>query len=388
MTLISVIIPAYNQGHYLAQAIESVLAQTLGEFEIIVVDDGSTDNTSAVATSFDDPRIRVIYQDNAGLSAARNTGLRLARGAYITLLDSDDAFLPEKLARLRGALEAHPEWGFVAGPALLMDETGRVLPQRFETPPPRPLSRLLLGNPFHVGAVMIRRAWLDRVGEFDVALRSYEDWDMWLRLALAGCEMGWVETPVSLYRFHTGQMTRNPEQMTAASFAVLDKVFRQPQLPPEWANLRDAAYGNAHLRAAAQSYLNRRYDEGAAHLEQAVALRPELVAEEARPLEKHILAWAQLPKVGDPLTFLADVYDHLPPSLGALARRKTATLSQTAMDMAFGAYARGDMDTARRASWRAFRLRPTWVRNRGAVALLLRSMWTTHFPQPSLQLSK
>ena len=93
----SVIIPAYNQGRYLSAAIRSVLEQTLQDFEIIVVDDGSSDDTPAVAQAFDEPRVRYIYQENRGLSAARNTGIRQAQGRYLSYLDSDDWFLPRKL---------------------------------------------------------------------------------------------------------------------------------------------------------------------------------------------------------------------------------------------------------------------------------------------------
>ncbi|NIW46854.1 MAG: glycosyltransferase, partial [Gammaproteobacteria bacterium] len=94
MSTVSVIIPAYNQGHYLGECVQSVLDQTYPDFEIIIVNDGSTDNTQRVAKSFSDPRIKYIYQENRGLSGARNTGIRNAIGTYVTYLDSDDLFLP------------------------------------------------------------------------------------------------------------------------------------------------------------------------------------------------------------------------------------------------------------------------------------------------------
>jgi glycosyltransferase involved in cell wall biosynthesis len=120
--MVSVIIPAYNQGHYLGEAIQSVLSQTYQDFEVLVIDDGSTDNTAEIARSFSDPRIQYIYQDNRGLSGARNTGIRHARGEYLTYLDSDDQFLPEKLELLTPNLKPTLELGLVAGQAIPIDE--------------------------------------------------------------------------------------------------------------------------------------------------------------------------------------------------------------------------------------------------------------------------
>jgi len=223
MSTVSVIIPAYNQSHYLGQAIQSVLDQTYPDFEIIVVDDGSTDDTRAVADSFTDARLRYVYQDNAGLSAARNTGIRHATGTYLSYLDSDDLFLSEKLALLVDAFDREPELGFAAGQAVLIDENSQPLGEIFDAGLPQDRSQLLMNNPLHVGSVLLRRDWQEKVGFFDESLRSYEDWDMWLRLVRAGCQMGWVPQPVSLYRFHRAQMTRLGKQMTTATFAVLEK---------------------------------------------------------------------------------------------------------------------------------------------------------------------
>jgi len=146
---VSVVIPAYNQSQYLAAAIRSALAQTYEDIEVLVVDDGSTDDTRRVATSFDDSRVRYIYQNNAGLAAARNTGIRHARGSVLTFLDSDDLFLPEKLALLCGTLDANPRLGMVAGQAILIDELGEPLGEVFERGFPSEISDLLLGNPLH-----------------------------------------------------------------------------------------------------------------------------------------------------------------------------------------------------------------------------------------------
>jgi glycosyltransferase involved in cell wall biosynthesis len=118
MAKVSVIIPAYNQAPYLSKSIQSVLDQTCQDFEIVVVDDGSTDDTAAVVQSFHDDRIHYIYQENRGLSAARNTGIDNSTAEYITYLDSDDLFLPMKIELLGGVLDQDPDIGFLAGQAV------------------------------------------------------------------------------------------------------------------------------------------------------------------------------------------------------------------------------------------------------------------------------
>lgn len=372
--LVSIIIPAYNQGHYLGKAIQSGLDQTYSRHEIIVVDDGSQDNTAQVAREFSDPRVRYAYQENRGLSGARNTGMRLSKGEYLTFLDSDDAFLPDKLALLVAELEAHPQAGFAAGQALLIDEHGQRIGRSFDSRLPERPEQLLLGNPFHVGSVMLRRAWQEKTGFFDEGLRSYEDWDYWLRLAVMNCSMRVIDQPVSLYRFHTAQMTRNGAQMTAASMAVLAKLFARSDLPPEWQALKSLAYSQAHLRAAAHGFLASDYPLAHANLKKAVEFNPGLLEDDAAALTRQFSAWIELPKTGDGLTFLEDIYDHLPEELAFLRRRRRQALSEAAVKWTFEAYQAGDYHSSKKAAWRAIRYRPTWLGNRGVLSVLFKSI--------------
>ncbi|MDI6696136.1 MAG: glycosyltransferase family 2 protein [Anaerolineales bacterium] len=371
---VSVIIPAYNQGVYLGKAVQSVLDQTYPDFDIIIVDDGSTDVTADIARGFKDQRIRYIYQENRGLSAARNTGIQNSDGELLTFLDSDDLFFPDKLEVLVAELNHHPEVGFVAGQAVLIDENGNPLGEVFNTPLPEDPARLLLWNPLHVCSVMVRRLWIDRVGLFDERFRAYEDWDMWLRLARAGCPMRWTPHPVSMYRFHTHQMTQDRERMTTATFAVLAKVFSDPTLPEHWKNLKDLAYANAYLRAAIQAYRVGDFQEGRQALGEAVRLDPDLCANDAKELARRLSALADSPKIHDKLSFLEQVYQHLPDSLLTLERRKRADLGQFAVDQGFAAYQRGNWALARRYLLQAIKYQPRYLMNRGVLAILLRSM--------------
>lgn len=373
MSLVSIIVPAYNQARYLGLAVQSVLNQTYPELEVIIVDDGSTDDTAVVARGFSDARVRYVHQANRGLSGARNTGLRQARGEFLTFLDSDDLFLPDKLARLVAEFERYPEAGLAAGQAVPVDQHGQRIGKIFDSRLPEDPAQLVLGNPLHVGSVMLRRFWQERVGFFDESLRSYEDWDMWLRLARVGCPMTSVAHPVSLYRFHTAQMTRDGRQMTTANFAVLEKVFGDPHLPEHWQRLRPLAYSNAYLRAAAHNYLVGDYANAKTNLAQAVELNNRLLADDMRPLTNHFSAWTELPKTGEPLAFLENIYHHLPENLAALKRRRRQDIGRVAMKIAFETHQSGDRRRTRAALWRALRYQPGWLAQRGVLSILVKS---------------
>jgi glycosyltransferase involved in cell wall biosynthesis len=369
--MVSVIVPAYNQSRYLGEAIQSVLAQTYGDFEVIVVDDGSTDDTRSVAAGFTDARVRYVYQENRGLSAARNTGIRHARGPLLTFLDSDDLFLPEKLALLVAALDANPQVGLVAGQAVLIDEHSRLVGEVFDRGLPEDRSELLLGNPLHVGSVLLRREWQERVGFFDETLRSYEDWDMWLRLVRAGCEMRWVDRPVSLYRFHRAQMTRIGTQMTTATFAVLDKTYRSPDLPERWGARKEEAYSRAFLRAAAQAYTARDFARAQQYMREAVARNPGLCADDGDAVARLAAGWANHVKTAEPLAFLAAFYDHLPEELGMLRKRRRRELAREALQLGFAAYRQQDTGSVRSRLWQAIGYDPRVLLNRGVLSMLL-----------------
>jgi glycosyltransferase involved in cell wall biosynthesis len=373
MATISVIIPAYNQGHYLGEAIQSVIDQTYPDFELIVVDDGSTDKTAQVACSFLDPRVHYIHQENRGLSAARNTGILRSTGEYLTFLDSDDLFVADKLETLLNAMQRDPGLGFVAGQAVLIDENALPLGRIFDTPLPENPVHLLLWNPLHVCSVLLRRDWQEKAGLFDESLNAYEDWDMWLRLARVGCRMGWVPHPVSLYRFHTRQMTRDKDRMTTATFAVLNKVYSDPDLPEEWLALKDRAYSGAYLRAAIQAYRMGETQEGSEALDSAIRLDPSLLDKNGDVLANRFLGLADTPKVKDRLAFLEMVYDHLPDSLSILKNQRKQRLSQAAVELGFRSYQANDYIRARHFMWRAIQYRPQWLTNRGVAAVLVKS---------------
>jgi glycosyltransferase involved in cell wall biosynthesis len=220
MALVSVIIPCYNQARFLGEAIESVLAQTYPHFEVVVVDDGSTDNTCEVASRY--PGVRCIRQENEGLAGARNTGIRHSRGSYLVFLDADDRLLPDALAVGLRHLKERPECAFVSGHCRFTAVDGSPL----STPPQTPIEgdyyETLLRNTYiwMPATVMYRRAVFETVGVFDTSLDAAEDWDLYLRVVreYPVCHHGVV---VAEYRQHGSNMTRDPAVMLKAVVTIL-----------------------------------------------------------------------------------------------------------------------------------------------------------------------
>lgn len=249
---VSVIIPAYNCARYIAEAIDSVLAQTYQDFEIIVVDDESTDGTGEVVRRYAD-RVRYIRQDNRGPSGAKNTGIQAARGEYISTLDGDDLWLPQRLEKLVPLLDQQPELGFVYGDCYRIDETpDRIQPRTaFEIHGGARrgwvLERLVMVNFVPSQSVLIRRRALDVVGLFDESYRIGEDWDLWLRLA-ARYPVDFISDVVAMRRQHTQNITNNSD-VTMMRNAVSILTHLKQREPETVARIR-----HAHARALARAH--------------------------------------------------------------------------------------------------------------------------------------
>ena len=228
---VSVVIPAYNVEKFIALSLRSVLAQTFTDFEVLVVNDGSTDGTVAVAATFDDPRVRIVTQLNRGLAGARNGGIRAARGKYVAFLDADDLWLPAKLALHVAHLDARPEVGVSYCPSEFMDEDGKSM-GILQMPKFEDISSkdIFLRNPVGNGSVpVIRMATLQDIampakngitGEqwyFDETFRQSEDIECWTRITL---QTHWrfegLREVLTLYRVNSGGLSANVERQLAS----------------------------------------------------------------------------------------------------------------------------------------------------------------------------
>lgn len=233
---VSIIIPTYNRADLIGETLQSVLGQTYQSFEIIVVDDGSRDGTEKVVAALGDPRIRYFWKTNSGLPAPnRNVAIRMSRGRYIAFLDSDDLWLPEKLAIQIQWMEAHPNVGLTCTNALGFDGTKPAWRlNKISLVRRRTLSDLLQENFIANLTVVVRRECLDRVGLFneDPQLRALEDYELWIRIA-ACYPFAYLPSVTARYRVHERNLETKDAAITIQrTIAMLRLLAGTPGLHP------------------------------------------------------------------------------------------------------------------------------------------------------------
>lgn len=256
---VDAIICCHDYGRFLAEAIESVLAQTYPNIAIVVVDDGSTDDTAAVAARYADRGVRYLYRSQGGAGRARNTGLRASCGPLIAFLDADDAWLPDRVAAGVEHLQRHPEIALVAAHAFACDEAMRPssIVHALRGPASgRMLEALLVHNVvLNPSSVLIRRSALEAAGGFS-EIAFGEDWDTWIEIAKR-FPIGFIDQVVALVRRHSGSITpRRGRSRVNVNLAIVDRHLGDVQ--PEWKRLllrrraASAAYLHAGLGSAIQ----------------------------------------------------------------------------------------------------------------------------------------
>lgn len=253
MPKVSVIIPAYNALEYLPLAVDSVIQQTFQNFELLVVDDGSSDGTVSWVNQTTDPRIKLISQTNRGASTARNTGIENSKGDYIAFLDADDLWRPSKLAKQVKQLDLLPQAGLVHCWTEFTnaqgEQTGKLMTSHGEGDV---WQEMVIYNLLRCGSTpMVRRICFEDLGKFDTTLKYAEDWDMWIRIA-AHYEFSVINEPLVLYREHSGNKSKNYEGQLESFCKIIDKAVKARAGDQE--NLRRRAYGRAHLHAAWRAF--------------------------------------------------------------------------------------------------------------------------------------
>jgi glycosyltransferase involved in cell wall biosynthesis len=261
MPKVSVIIPAYNAMNYLPETLKSVLEQTFTDFEVLIVDDGSSDNIREWVSQVTDPRVKLLSQKNQGASEARNTGIKNSCGEYIAFLDADDLWEPTKLAKQVSCLEENPAVGLVYTWTALIDEqgisTGRVFVNNAEG---EVWTKLIMHNIIECGSVpMVRRCCFETVGVFDHQnLGSYvEDWDMWLRIA-SRYPFKVLKEPLVYYRQHPKNISKNWKAMEKGFIVVIEKAFKSA--PRELQYLKSQSYGHINFCLAWKPLQNQQKD--------------------------------------------------------------------------------------------------------------------------------
>ena len=260
---VSVIIPVYNNAQYLPQAIASVLAQTYTDYEIIVIDDGSTDNIAEAIAPYLN-QIRYVKQSNQGVSKARNRGLNLARGKLIAFLDADDIFLPQKLAYQVRIFDDQPEVGIVNSGFEVIQADGTVVTEVkwWEDVPKLNEVAWVLYKPILPSAMMFRRQWLDKIDGFDPRFFAGEDIFLTLNIISQGCAAAWLTEVTIQYRRHSQSVTlKNPLKQLRNTELMIITFFGQENLPQSIKELESASLFSIFTWMASRCYQAGLYSE-------------------------------------------------------------------------------------------------------------------------------
>ena len=255
---VSVVIPTYNRAHLIGETLESVLAQTFGDYEIVVIDDGSTDDTRSVVAKVA-PQARYIYQENTGIPEVLNVCIREAHGEYIQHLGSDDVLIEDTLARSVALLDAHPDVAMVHGAAWLIDgaserlsisrpdfATGDYIRSGREE-----IRDLLFSNHIVAPTAMVRRQVMLETGLFDARFGLYEDWNLWTRIARKH-DIAYCHEPLVNYRVHSGPSgsifhTASTHDIDLYRRMHLDEVLNDPSLRDVYAGVKRKALALHHM---------------------------------------------------------------------------------------------------------------------------------------------
>jgi glycosyltransferase involved in cell wall biosynthesis len=284
---VSIVIPSYNRAEFIPATLDSILAQTFKDFEVIFVDDGSSDNTEAILAHYasHDKRIKYIKQSNSERAVARNNGMKRAQGEYIALVDSDDLWYPNKLEKQLEIFEEHHDLVLCYASVNRIDFAGnrvRSAPRQHQGHSGYIFFDLLMRNFIPSVTPMFKREIFDLVGEQNTEFIPYEDWDFWLRISHQG-KFFHIAEPLGDYRLHPGQSVKNvkAEHIEKVTLAVLrnntqlDDAHLQKYLAltntleKQFIKIRDKAFAEAHLRLAYWYIVSDKLDIAQTHLKKS-----------------------------------------------------------------------------------------------------------------------
>lgn len=235
MPRVSVIIPTFNCAGFIERTLTSVFSQTFKDYEVIVLDDGSTDETSERISRFS-RSIHYHHQSNCGLSNARNKAVSLSNGEFIAYLDADDMWCPQKLQRQIEYMDAHPECGLVHSDVIYIDEEDQLitpewsLVNRSVLAQGNCLAELLKGCLFQVPTVLERRECFDSISGFDERFKRVEDYLHWIKLQLKGYSFGYINEYLAMYRIRSGSLSKNHAAMIESTMKMFDVLIRENSL--------------------------------------------------------------------------------------------------------------------------------------------------------------
>jgi glycosyltransferase involved in cell wall biosynthesis len=286
MPKVSVVVPTYNRAHLLGVCLESIARQTFRDFEVVVVDDGSTDNTAEVVAAFA-PLARYFWQENRGIPGALNRGVQEARGEYVSFVASDDALVPEALEAEVQVLEENPCVGLVYGQAWEMKK-GRVISLRkpgfaqgsYIRNGREEIRDLLFADHITCSTVMVRRRCFEEVGLFDPRYSPLgEDWEMWTRIAKK-YDVAYIAKPLGIYLDHAGPAGNiygkiDPWTLERLRRLYVEQVVQDPEIGHLYQGLRGKVFARHHSVVAKRAYQAREMRLARSHIRWALRARPQ-----------------------------------------------------------------------------------------------------------------
>ncbi len=268
--VVSIVMCAYNAANYIDETIDSVFAQTFSDFELIIVNDGSTDHTAKIVKSYADPRIVLVEQENGGPSAARNMAIQYASGKYLAILDSDDLWLPDYLKKMLGIFQSDPKIDFAYPNAELFGTpywNGKRFMDRDPSSLPITLDKLISRECNVFISSIFKREIIAEVGGFDPSLKGSEDLDLWFRICQAGYQFTFTTEVLVKYRKRDDSLSSGSENFYQNVKAAIDKLKTTSPLTTRQQELADQYI----KRVEAEDYDNRFHRKFAARNFQAAA---------------------------------------------------------------------------------------------------------------------
>lgn len=378
MYKISVIIPTYNRSKFLSEAIASVQQQEYPDFEIIVVDDGSTDNTYSMLNNNDDNRIKIIFQENSGRSSARNHGLQIAKGNLICFLDDDDLYLPGKLSKQAEYLIGHPMVDVVGSGFQYIDENGREIgiKEPWLDSQEMRVKDLLISCPLITSSVMIRKEALEKMDHwFDPNLELAEDKDFFVRLLYTGSKFEWIPMILSGYRIHLNNSQHDWVKYTKAKIQLLDKFFAQSNIHAEISANINKYYFNTYLTGACQCFARGQTSNAIDFLRQSPISDSQISGKILNECSEIIANFARNEVILSGVIYIEQLLDNLPEDFSLLKQQRTKILGLYYMGNLFenskNSYPISIMDWSK-----GIFFDPKWLLNKGVWSILFKSQFT------------
>jgi glycosyltransferase involved in cell wall biosynthesis len=313
----SIIIPTYNQGMFIAEAVQSVLNQTIQDFDILIVDDASTDNTTTVLEQFHDPRLNYIRHDrNRGGAATRNTGILAATGEWLVLLDADDFFHPQKLEAHLRFIDAHRDVKITYNSRYQLHHSSLKVRDIHRPPANVTLKDFVLGYPFSPSDTLIHRDVIARVGLYEEEYRNWgEEFEYNARIALEGFTFARVDGVLNYRRYHTGRRNTHLEDTIRLNLQTLDKIFADPRCPDDTHEVRKTAYINYYIEVLCVAYAQGDYELGKKYIRDILQLDPTIILETPNRLINALFMYLISDDNVDHEKILHEVFNNLPAEL-------------------------------------------------------------------------